>query len=102
MRRSVLLQIFSGIAPLAVDDKQPAVGPGPDFSSQGTPEEQAACAPDFDQALSRCYPPDTFRVLACLQQNRQNPPNLLLKCWKITVNKARSCGENQSSLWQAV
>jgi hypothetical protein len=37
---------------------------------QGTPEEQAACRHD-STTLCRDAIPDTFRVLACLQQNRQ-------------------------------
>jgi hypothetical protein len=36
---------------------------------QGTPEEQAACRPDSSK-FCRDAEPDTFRVLACLQQNR--------------------------------
>jgi len=37
---------------------------------QGTPQEQAACRPD-SQRFCREEIPDTFRVLACLQKNRQ-------------------------------
>jgi hypothetical protein len=37
---------------------------------KGTPEEQAACRHD-STTLCRDAIPDTFRVLACLQQNRQ-------------------------------
>ena len=45
---------------------------------QGTPEEQAACAPD---ATSLCKDaiPDTFRVLACLKENRQRIRKVCLK-----------------------
>jgi len=72
----VPLQIFSGIA-LAVDDKQPA-GPPAGGIFQGTPEEQAACAPDSTR-LCRDAILDTFRVLACLQQNRQKLRKVCLK-----------------------
>jgi hypothetical protein len=44
--------------------------PFPGMSMQGTPEDQKACAPD---AVKFCKDmiPDTFRVLSCLQNNRQ-------------------------------
>lgn len=63
----VVLQIFNGAA-LAVDEKRPGAPQGGLF--QGTPEEQAACAPDSTK-FCRDAIPDTFRVLACLQENRQ-------------------------------
>jgi hypothetical protein len=47
--------------------KPPSQPPNP---FQGTPEEQAACRHD-STTLCRDAIPDTFRVLACLQQNRQ-------------------------------
>ncbi len=37
---------------------------------QGTAEEQAACVPDATKFCLEAIP-DTFRVLACLQANRQ-------------------------------
>lgn len=37
---------------------------------QGTPEEQAACAPDSKKFCSDAIP-DTFRVLAYLQEHRE-------------------------------
>jgi hypothetical protein len=36
---------------------------------QGTPEEQAACAPDSSR-YCREFEPDSLRVLGCLQRNR--------------------------------
>ena len=45
---------------------------------QGTPEEQAACAPDATNFCKDAIP-DTFRVLACLQQNRQRIRKVCLK-----------------------
>ncbi len=41
---------------------------------QGTPEEQAACKPDVNRFCQEAVP-DTFRVLACLQQARQRIGN---------------------------
>src|SRR5205085_645164 len=62
----VLVQISGGAA-LAVDGKTTAAPPpGP---AMGTPEEQSACAPDSNR-FCRDAIPDTFRVLACLQEHR--------------------------------
>lgn len=36
---------------------------------QGTPEEEAACAPDSSRFCKR-FEPDALQVLGCLQQNR--------------------------------
>jgi hypothetical protein len=55
---------------LAADD---TAAPGPQkglFDMQGTPEEQAACAPDSKKFCKDAIP-DTFRVLACLQEHRE-------------------------------
>lgn len=41
--------------------------PGP---SQGTEDEQTACAPDATRYCKEAIP-DTFRVLACLQEHRR-------------------------------
>jgi hypothetical protein len=61
-----LIQILCGPA-LAANEKQPASAPG---LFQGTPEEQAACAPDSTRFCQDAIP-DTFRVLACLQDHRE-------------------------------
>ena len=37
---------------------------------EGTPEDRAACGPSVDAFCSAALP-DSMRVLACLQQNRQ-------------------------------
>jgi len=65
----VLIQVF-GAAAFAADEKN-LPGPQPLNPFRGTPEEEAACAPD---AI-----PDTFRVLACLQENRQKIRKVCLK-----------------------
>jgi hypothetical protein len=64
----VLMQISIGTA-FAVDDKK-ATNSQPGGLLQGTPEEQAACAPDSTK-FCRDFIPDTFRVLACLQEHRK-------------------------------
>ena len=61
-----LIQVVCGPV-LAANEKQPAQPPG---LFQGTPEEQAACAPDSTKFCQDAIP-DTFRVLACLQDHRE-------------------------------
>ena len=56
-----------GGSALAANEKQPAQSGG---LFQGTPEEQAACAPDSTRFCQDAIP-DTFRVLACLQDHRE-------------------------------
>jgi hypothetical protein len=46
---------------------------------QGTPEEQAACAPDSNKFCKDDIP-DTFKVLACLQEHREK---LRKACQKV-------------------
>jgi len=72
----VLVQISVG-APLAIDDRK-ATNPQPGGLLQGTPEEQAACAPDSTK-FCRDFIPDTFRVLACLQEHRRQLRKVCLK-----------------------
>jgi ABC-type branched-subunit amino acid transport system substrate-binding protein len=70
-----VIQILTGVA-LAVDDKRQ--GPSQGGFLQGTPEEQAACAPDSTK-FCRDAIPDTLRVLACLQENRRKLRKVCLK-----------------------
>ena len=49
---------------------------------QGTPKERAACAPDV-QKYCEAAPPDTMRVLACLQSNRTRISNA---CNRVLVS----------------
>jgi hypothetical protein len=72
----VLIQICCGAAFAAKDNDQPTGTPFDLF--QGTPEEQAACAPDSTK-FCRDAIPDTFRVLACLQDHRQKLRKVCLK-----------------------
>ena len=70
----VLMQISISTA-FAVDDKKT---PQPGGPSQGTPEEQAACAPDSTK-FCRDFIPDTLRVLSCLQEHRKQLRRVCLK-----------------------
>jgi hypothetical protein len=72
----VLIQILSAAA-FAANEKQ-LPGPQPLNPFQGTPEEQAACAPDANNFCKDAIP-DTFRVLACLKENRQKIRKICLK-----------------------
>jgi hypothetical protein len=64
-----LVQIVVGTA-LAADDKK-TTGSSTGGFLQGTPEEQAACAPDSTK-FCRDFIPDSFRVLGCLQEHRKS------------------------------
>ncbi len=52
---------------------------------KGTPEEQAACAPDATRFCKEQIP-DTFRVLACLQSNREK---LRRDCQQVLKNNGQ-------------
>ena len=73
----VLIQILGAAAAFAADDKM-LPGPQPLNPFQGTPEEQAACAPDATNFCKDAIP-DTFRVLACLQRHFPPKQPLLFK-----------------------
>lgn len=62
-----VILVLSGTALAAEDQPTPPKGP---FDFKGTSEEQAACAPDSKKFCSDAIP-DTFRVLACLQEHRE-------------------------------
>jgi hypothetical protein len=68
-RISLMLVVFAslGTGSALAQNTQPSSPPN---IFEGTPEEQAACRRD-STTLCRDAVPDTFRVLACLQQNRQ-------------------------------
>jgi hypothetical protein len=69
---AAVMLISCGTAPtLAQTHSQPLQLPNP-FQSlfKGTPQEQAACAPDADK-FCKAMGSDELRVLGCLQRNRQ-------------------------------
>ena len=58
------------LAPVGAQAQQKqAPMPFPDMM-KGTPQEQAACAPDSTRFCKR-FEPDALQVLGCLQQNRE-------------------------------
>jgi hypothetical protein len=65
-----VLAILIGSATGAMAQAQPKPLPNPfDALFQGTPEEQAACAPDSTR-FCKALEPNQLAVLGCLQQNR--------------------------------
>jgi hypothetical protein len=72
----IFIQAVGGAAFAANEGRQPAPSGG---LFQGTPEEQAACAPDSTRFCQDAIP-DSFRVLACLQDHRQR---LKKACQKV-------------------
>lgn len=53
------------------------------FDMKGTPEEEAACAPDSTRFCKR-FEPDALQVLGCLQQNRTK---LSKSCQQVLRNR---------------
>jgi hypothetical protein len=72
----VLLQISANAA-FAIDDRK-STNPQPGGLLQGTPEEQAACAPGSTKFCGD-FILGTFRVLACLQEHRKQLRKVSLK-----------------------
>jgi hypothetical protein len=62
---------FLVLAPMGAQaqQQQQMPTPFPDMM-KGTPQEQAACAPDSTRFCKR-FEPDSMQVLSCLQQNRE-------------------------------
>ena len=69
---AILAFAMASTASYAADDKgpQPPAGSSSGSLFSGTPEEQAACSPDAVK-FCRDVLPDTFPVLACLQEHRE-------------------------------
>jgi hypothetical protein len=67
---SILILSIGGAACAAERAQPQTPAPQEDLFS-GTPEEQAACSPDATKFCSDAIP-DTFRVLACLQDPAKN------------------------------
>ena len=70
------------VAPAAAQQRQTAPFPSP-FDMKGTPEEEAACAPDSSRYCKR-FEPDALQVLGCLQQNRAR---LNQACQRVLRNR---------------
>jgi hypothetical protein len=76
-----LILCFGGAAYAAEPAQTSPPAPQGDLLS-GTPEEQAACSPDATKFCSDAIP-DTFRVLACLQDHREK---LKKACQKVLAD----------------
>jgi hypothetical protein len=76
-----VLLALTGTAQAAGGQQTPPSSPGL-FDFQGTPEEQAACSPDATKFCSDAIP-DTFRVLACLQDHRKRLRKVCLQVLEI-------------------
>jgi hypothetical protein len=70
LRAALAALLLVSAAGIAQAQQQPAPFPLPlPNLLQGTPEEEAACAPDSTKFCKR-FEPDPLQVLGCLQQNR--------------------------------
>ena len=73
MFRATITVLAAFLASAAASLAQPLPLPIPlplPLPLEGTPEDRAACEPDV-RAYCQNAIPDSMRVLACLQQNRQ-------------------------------
>jgi hypothetical protein len=73
--KSTAVAAFLVLAPMMLpmgaqaQQQQQAPMPFPNMM-KGTPQEEAACAPDSTRFCKR-FEPDALQVLGCLQQNRE-------------------------------
>ncbi len=75
------LVMFSPLG-TASAQQQPIPSPFPDLL-KGTPQEEAACAPDSSRFCKR-FEPDALQVLGCLQQNRSR---ISQSCQRVLRNR---------------
>jgi hypothetical protein len=75
---------FLVVAPVGANAQQQQPIPSP-FSDmmKGTPQEEAACAPDSTRFCKR-FEPDALQVLGCLQQNRER---ISKSCQQVLRNR---------------
>ena len=75
---------FLMLAPVGAQAQlqQQMPSPFPDMM-KGTPQEQAACAPDSNRFCKQ-FEPDSMRVLGCLQQNRER---ISKSCQQVLRNR---------------
>ena len=71
-----------GAGGVATAQPQPLPLPFPNLM-QGTPEEEAACAPDSTRFCKR-FEPDAMQVLGCLQRNRTS---ISKACQRVLRNR---------------
>jgi len=71
------------IAPIGAAQAQTQQRMPSPFDMKGTPEEEAACAPDSARYCKR-FEPDALQVLGCLQANRQK---LRKVCQQVLRNR---------------
>ena len=81
-RTALAAFLFLAAGGIAQAQQQPAPLPFPNLM-QGTPQEQAACAPDSTKFCKR-FEPDPLQVLGCLQQNRAR---LSRACQQVLQNR---------------
>lgn len=75
---ALLVSLLLSGAALAQSDERTQPGTAGSSLFRGTPEEQAACQPDSTKfCLDEM--PETLRVLACLQKNRDKLRKACLK-----------------------
>jgi len=77
-----IVAVVAGPAGSAQAQQQATPFPFP-FDMKGTPEEEAACAPDSTKFCKR-FEPDALQVLGCLQQNRAK---LTQACQRVLRNR---------------
>ncbi len=71
--------LLLGTAAVAAQaQQQPAKSPMPNLM-RGTPQEEAACAPD-SKRFCQNFEPDALQVLGCLQRNRER---ITAKCQRV-------------------
>jgi hypothetical protein len=74
------LLVFAPVGAATAQQQVPS--PFPDMM-KGTPQEQAACAPDSARFCKR-FEPDSLQVLGCLQQNRTR---ISKACQQVLANR---------------
>ena len=80
---ALTLLILTSSSTTFAAEPSPKEAPNPQGSLfSGTPEKQAACSPDATRFCSDAIP-DTFRVLACLQEHREK---LRKVCQKVLTD----------------
>jgi hypothetical protein len=80
---AAVLAILGAASPaLAQQGQQRQSFPSP-FDMKGTPEEEAACAPDSSRFCKK-FEPDALQVLGCLQANRAK---LRQACQQVLRNR---------------